>query len=245
VLDDEWLRGRRLRYLALRPLIDYLKSLDQSASTESGCGLTGQMANLIERGGIRRNRQRTHRFGRVWVAVGMESILQALAHPGEAITRPALEPWMLRDESADGMGFTLSESSMLSQGKLVAVCWDPAENSWQLLASRWSREAEGEHLVGTQRLSRHPKRVEIQAAPDTPEITRDRTWAVYLPMTHTDQNVSNLLLPQSHYRHGACLLLRDGDLMYRLRLGAVQEGHDDWLRVAMEVIGREQLAAAA
>ncbi|MEW6120304.1 MAG: hypothetical protein AB1593_09475 [Pseudomonadota bacterium] len=245
VLDAECVQGRRLRYLALRPMIDYLKSLDQTDTEENG--LTRQMASLIERGGIRRTRQRTHRFGRVWVATGMERILAALVQPGTAAARPALDSWMLRDESTEGMGFALSEQTALPHGRLVAVSWDPAENVWQLLAVRWSREEEGQFLVGAHRLSRHPKRVEVYYDGEMPEMTQEKTWAVFLPMAQSEEGhgLSNLLLPQSHYRIGARLLLRDDDMLYRLRLGEVLESHEGWFRVGMDVIGREQFAAAA
>jgi len=244
VLDSEWVQGRRLRYFALGPLVDYLKALDED-STETGNGLTRQVASLIERGGIRRGRQRTHRFGRVWVAAGMDKILGALAHPDSPKGRPVLEPWMLRDESTEGMGFSLSEDTVLPHGRLVAVTWDPAENVWQLLAIRWDREEDGQRLVGTQRLSRHPKRVEVYFEAEVPDVLHEPTWAVFLPMTHTERGVSNLLLPQTHYRLGAPLMLRDGDIVYRLRLGEVQESHEGWLRVGMDVVGREQFAVAA
>jgi hypothetical protein len=245
VLDGTSVPGRRLRYFALRPLVDYLKSLDQRSSAEAENGLTRQVASLIERGGIRRNRQRTHRFGRVWVAAGMANILAALGHPDSAKGRPALEPWMLRDESAEGMGFALSNETSLPQGRLVAVSWDPAENVWQLMAIRWSREEDGQYLVGTQRLSRHPKRVEIFYEANVQGVAQDKTWAIFLPMTHTEQSVSNLLIPRTHYQLGAPLMLCDGDVIYRLRLGEVQESHEDWLRVCMDVVGREQSVAAA
>lgn len=245
MLDNEWVQGRRLRYFALRPLVDHLKSLDQASATEAENGLTRQVASLIERGGIRRNRQRTHRFGRVWVAAGMDNILTALANADTARARPALDPWMLRDESTEGMGFALPEAPALPHGRLVAVSWDPAENVWQLLAIRWNREEDGQYLVGTQRLSRHPKRVEICFESDVPGGVQDKTWALFLPMTHTEQGVSNLLMPQTHYRLGASLMLRDGDILYRLRLGEVQESHEGWLRVGMDVLGREQFAVAA
>jgi hypothetical protein len=245
VLDNEWMQGRRLRYFALRPLVDYLKSFEQASAAEAETGLTRQVASLIERGGIRRNRQRTNRFGRVWVAAGMDKILAALSLPDSAKGRPALEPWMLRDESMEGMGFALSETTALPHGRLVAVSWDPSESVWQLLAIRWNREEDGQHLVGTQRLSRHPKRVEVYFEADEPGVTQEKTWAVFLPMTHTEQGLSNLLIPQTHYRPGAPLVLREGDVAYRLRLGEVQESHEGWLRVSMEVIGREQFAVAA
>jgi hypothetical protein len=244
VLEAEWVQGRRLRYFALGPLVEHLKSLDE-VTAEAGAGLTRQVASLIERGGIRRGRQRTNRFGRVWVAAGMDQILNALACPDSSRGRPLLEPWMLRDESTEGMGFTLSEASALPHGRLVAVTWDPAENVWQLLAIRWNREEEGQRLVGTQRLSRHPKRVVVYFEADVPGLTREPTSAVFLPMTHTEQGVSNLLIPKTHYQLGAPLMLRDGDIVYRLRLGEVQESHEGWLRVGMDVVGREQFAAAA
>lgn len=245
VLEDEWVQGRRLRYFALTPLVDHLKALEHSAENEADSGLTRQVASLIERGGIRRNRQRTNRFGRVWVAAGMENILAALTQPESARERPALEPWMLRDESPEGMGFALPEESKLPHGHLVAVSWDPGESMWQLLAIRWNRQEDGQHLIGMQRLSRHPKRVEVFFESDVPGAAQEKTWAVFLPMSQTEQGVSNLLIPRSHYQLGAPLMLSDGDMMYRLRLGEVQESHEGWLRVGMDVLGREQFAQAA
>jgi hypothetical protein len=152
---------------------------------------------------------------------------------------------MLRDESVEGMGFALTEATALPHGRLVAVSWDPSENVWQLLAIRWNREENDQHLVGAQHLSRHPKRVEVFFEADASGVTREQTWAVFLPMTHTEQGLSNLLIPQTHYHLGATLMLRDGDAVYRLRLGEVQESHEGWLRVGMDVVGREQFAAAA
>ena len=242
-LDGACVQGRRLRYFAVGPMVDYLKSLDQTAGAEGG--LTRQVASLIERGGVRRNLQRTHRFGRVWVASGMADILAALAVPDPANGRPPLEPWMLRDESAEGMGFSLPEARSLPNGRLVAVSWNPSESAWQLLAIRWTRQEEGQHLVGAQFLSRHPKRVEIYSEEEGAAGTRDKTWAVFLPMLHAEQGVSNLLLPQTHYQLGAPMMLIDGDILYRLRLGEVQESHEGWLRVGMDVLGREQFAVAA
>lgn len=245
VLDGECIQGRRLRYFALRALVDHLKSLDQGPTAEADNGLTRQMASLIERGGVRRNRERTHRFGRVWVAAGMGNILAALTRPEAAKGSPVLEPWMLRDESTEGMGFALPEAPSLPHGRLVAVSWDPSENVWQLLAVRWTRQEDGQNLVGAQRLSRHSKAVEIHFEPDVQGVTTDKAWAVFMPMTRSDQGVSNLLIPATHYRLGAPLMLRDGDVLYRLRLGEVLEGHEGWLRVGMNVVGREQIAAAA
>jgi len=247
VLDGECVQGRRLRYFALQPMIDYLKSMDQTQAAEVDRGFPRQIASLIERGGIGRNRQRTHRFGRVWVAGGMDNILTAMGDPYTAMGRAAMDSWTLRDESMEGMGFALSDSQAqaLPHGRLVVVSWDPSENVWQLLAIRWTREENGQHLVGAQCLSRHPKRVEIQFDDSVAGAKPEKTWAVFLPMNNLGQSVSNLLIPQTHYQLGAPLTLLDGDLIYRLRLGEVHESHEGWLRVGMDVVGREQYAAAA
>ena len=247
VLDKHVVQGRRLRYLALGPLVAHLKSLAQTLPQEMESGLTSQLASLIERGGIRRNRQRTHRFGRVWAAVGMDSILNVLAHsdPEPVKNRPALEPWMLRDESTDGMGFALSEAAALPHGSLVAVSWEPSENGWQLLSVSWSREEDGQHLLGARRLSRRPKRVKVYFESGEPGVPQDETLAVFLPMIQTEQGVSNLLIPRTHYHPGAHLILREEASVYRLRLGEVLETHEGWLRVGMDVVSREQFAVAA
>ncbi len=245
VLEKEWVEGRRLRYFSLTPLIEYLQSLDPASSEAVDGGLIREVASLIKRGGIRRNRSRTNRFGRVWAAVGMDNILTALASPDAVTGRLAMEPWMLRDESTEGMGFALTEVTTLPHGRLVAVSWDPSENIWQLLAVRWNRQEDGQHMVGAQHLSRHPKRVKIHFEAKESGGVQEETWAVFLPMTHTEQGLSNLLIPQTHYHLGAALVLHEGNSLYRLRLGEVLETHEGWLRVGMDVIGREQLADAA
>ncbi|MFP5381269.1 MAG: hypothetical protein ACLGG4_03300 [Gammaproteobacteria bacterium] len=245
LLDGECVRGRRLRYFALNELIAHLKSLDSCDAPEVDNVLTRQVASLMERGGIRRHRQRTHRFGRVWVAAGIDKVMTALATPAVARSHAGLDAWMLRDESMEGMGFVLPEPQAQPHGRLIAVSWDPTENVWQLLAVRWMREEGSQQLLGAQRLSRHPRRVEVLFDTETEGAAEIRTWALFMPLAEGEQGVSNLLLPKAHYRLGAGLTLRDGDVLYRLRLGEVEESHEDWVRVGMDVLGRELFAAAA
>jgi hypothetical protein len=184
------------------------------------------------------------RFGRVWVASGIGNILASLL--GSEVGRPhqGLEHWTLRDESNEGMGFSLEESTVMPHGRLVAVSSDPSVSDWQLLAIRWNQSAGNQLLVGAQRLSRHPRRVEISFAPEA-EAARTPTHAVLLPTGDSELGESNLLMPQTHYRTGAQMILRDGDDIYRLRLGEVHESHERWVRVGVDVLSREQFAAAA
>jgi hypothetical protein len=156
-----------------------------------------------------------------------------------------MESWMLRDESAEGMGFRLEASTALPHGRLIAVSSNPSGNNWQLLAIRWNQAADGHLLVGAQRLSRHPRRIEISFAQDSAGAARASTYAVLLPMSDTEEDLSNLLLPRSHYQPGAQITFRDEDSLYSARLGQVYEDHERWLRVNMDVVCSERIEAAA
>ena len=245
VLDGQWVPGTRLRYFALRPLIDYLQTVDSSSDQPGMANLGRQLASMIDRGGVRRDRPRTHRFGRVWVAAGIDNILSALLQADSTNERPALDPWMLRDESVEGMGFTLPDHRHLPNGRLVAVSWDPAESVWQLLAIRWNREENGQCLIGAQRLTRHPKLVRLFEEGEEAGRAQSEVNVLFMPMSDSSQGVSNLLMPGSMYHFGKNVSLRDGDLIYRLRLGEALEVHEGWLRVGMDVLGREHLEQAA
>jgi hypothetical protein len=132
----------------------------------------------------------------------------------------------------------------MPHGRLVAVSSNPSEDTWQLLAIRWNQKVGGQLLVGAQRLSRHPKRVEISFAPEA-DAAKAATHAVLLPTGDSGQGESTLLMPQTHYRAGARMVLRDGDVIYGVRLGQVHESHERWVRVGLDVLSREQFAVAA
>jgi len=249
-LGGPWTPGKRVRYLAMLPMLDYLKNLDGDSGQPSAykpgmANLGQQLASMIERGGVRRDRPRTSRFGRVWVAGGMDNILTALS-PGErTATQPVLEPWMMRDESAHGIGFTLPTQQSLLHGQLIAVSWDPAESVWQVLVVRWNRDEEGRCQVGTERLTRHPKLVHLSDDTAEAEVSGEEIKVLFLPMSDSAQGVSNLLIPAATYREGKHVVLRDGELVYRLRLGGALETHESWVRVGMDVLTREYIEQAA
>jgi hypothetical protein len=245
LLDGDQPTGGLLRFFDLTPLVAHLESIEPLSGTEEEQGFYRQIANLILSDDVRRSSRRIHRVGQVWVASGMGNILASLAGFKDGRPRQAMESWMLRDESADGMGFSLDASAALPHGRLIAVSRDPAENSWELLAIRWNHKTEESLQVGAQRLSRHPKRVEISFAQDAAGASSASTYGVLLPMSDTEEDLSNLLLPRSHYQPGAQITFRDGDTHYSARLGQVYEDHERWLRVNMDVLCREQIEAAA
>lgn len=249
-LGGPWVPGKRVRYLEMEPMLEYLKNLDgdsgQPTAYQSGMANLGQqLASMIERGGVRRDRPRTSRFGRVWVAGGMDNILTALLPAERTQVHPVLEPWMMRDESAHGMGFTLPTQQSLAHGQLIAVSWDPAESVWQVLAVRWNRDEEGQCHVGTERLTRHPKLVHLSDDQPDAEASGEEIKVLFLPMSDSSHGVSNLLIPAATYREGKHVVLRDGEVVYRLRLGGALETHESWVRVGMDVLTREYIEQAA
>jgi hypothetical protein len=244
-LEDNPSTGALLRFFDLTPLVEHLESIEPHSGTEEDEGLYRRIAHLILSDDVRRSSRRIHRFGPVWVASGMGNILASLACFKDGRTRQAMESWMLRDESADGMGFSLDASTALPHGRLIAVSRDPSENTWELLAIRWNQKTEGQLLVGAQRLSRHPRRVEISFAQDAAGTARETTHAVLLPMSETEAELSNLLLPRSHYQPGARFSFRDGDTLYSARMGQVYEDHERWLRVNIDILCSEKIKAVA
>lgn len=227
LLDHRVVEGRRLRYLALGDLVLHLRT---QADAYAHNRLVRQAASLIMRGGVGRNNARTQRFGRVWAAVGQHAVLDALERVQAG---GGAEPWILRDESGIGMGFASAEPVAYVPGQPIAVSWEPANGGWQLLVMRWKREEDGQHLVGAQLLSRHPKRVDL-GFDDASSAA-----AILLPMADPDAGGSQLLLPVERYREGEIVALRDGDAVYRIRLDEALERHEDWVRVRLDVLARE------
>lgn len=234
--DVGFVPGRRMRFLDLRPVFDALsRPAPLGGLPDIVCT---QLLRLLERGGAGRGLPREAREARIWVVRGMEVVLLAAA--GKSV---AGEPWMMRDESRDGLGLVLSGGDGLAQGELFLVNDDnPPDGAWRLMVLRWFNQ-EGERFFGgAQCLSRYPKRVQM-AWPEG--MTAGGAPALFLPLPETTRGVSHLLLPRSAYEHGAERTLVDGEVSYRVHLGAVAEEHGDWLRVDFLVAAREVISAAA
>ena len=99
--------------------------------------------------------------------------------------------------------------------------------------------------MGTERLTRHPKLVHLSDDNDDTQVAGNEIKVLFLPMSDSTQGVSNLLIPRSMYREGKHVVLRDGEVVYRLRLGSALETHESWVRIGMDVLTREYIEQAA
>jgi hypothetical protein len=243
-LEDRWIQGRRLRYLELGDVIQAIEQRATEADNADERLLFQQFSRVINRGGILRDGPRTPREGEVRAAEGLESVLAVLSHDEQK--QHLMSNWIMRDESREGLGFVIQGEIHLPIGRLAIVSHQPVEDSWKLLAIRWVRHENGQTLVGTQCLSRHPKLVRVEKEPPSHKATGEA--GIFVPLADTSQGMaSNILLPKDMYSAGAKLIMRDGHVTYQLQLGEIAETHEeDWVRVGFDVLSREvadQLAA--
>lgn len=235
-IDDRWVPGGRLRYLDLRVVLSELEQRAGAAPDTPQATVCRKLARVIGRPGSNRGGPRRPRFGEVRAVFGADAVLAALSAKPEA---PAAGEYLtLRDESSKGLGFVLNDERELPAGSLLAIERDEGVGSWQLLAVRWTAAEGIQWLLGTEILSRFPKRVELEWQG---EVGPKRAMALFLPLASASQGAtSNLLLPAEAYAPGRELLFsQDDGTRYRLRLGAVVEAHENWLRVGFDVLARE------
>lgn len=236
-IDERWVPGGRLRYLDFR---DVMREFEEHARRDPGsprAAVAKKLASVIGRAGASRRGPRKPRMGEVRAVFGAERVFRIFSPlPGAAQDAEYLT---LRDESGAGLGFVLGEARELQPGCLMAVDRDDGCGNWQLLAARWLREEDGQWLLGTEVLSRHPKRADIEW--EAEGVGREAAAALFLPLASASQGAtSNLLLPRMAYLAGRELLLRQDDgTRYRLRLGDAVEPHESWLRAEFDVLARE------
>lgn len=238
-LPERWIHGKRLRYLEMNEVIQTVEQRASSAASTHEGLLFLQFARVISRGGVRRDGARTPRGGEAWAGEGLEAVLSALTQ-GEK--KPLeLSSWRLRDESREGLGFVIQGEKTVPIGRLAVVSYQPGEDAWKLLAVRWVRHENGQTLVGAQCLSRHPKLVMVETDNGQTMPSANGETGIFVPLVDSSVGmVSNLLLPIGAYSPGAEITMRDGNVTYQLRLGAVSETHEeDWVRVGFDVLSRQ------
>ncbi|MEW6133360.1 MAG: hypothetical protein AB1591_09395 [Pseudomonadota bacterium] len=234
-IDERWVPGGRLRYLDMRGVIGELEALAGGEGDILRSAVYKKLSRVIGREGTSRGGLRKPRFGDVRAVFGIDAILKTYAPPHGVV--PNTKFITLRDESSKGMGFALDDEPDLEPGSLLAVDREEGEGAWQLLAVRWAANEDGQWQLGTEVLSKYPKRVEIEWQIDS---GKQSAVALFLPLASASQGgTSNLLVPPAAYECGRELVLKQDDgTIYRLRLGGIAETHESWPRVGFDVLSR-------
>lgn len=235
VITDRWVPGSRLRYLELHAVMDALERQTSIVEDEQERAVCKRLSKVINRAGAHRSGPRQQRFAEVQAVFGVDAMLKVFApYRGMVLKKEMLA---LRDESGEGLGFIMDEERKFSPGCLLAINRAEGEGPWQLLSVRWVREEGDNWMLGTEFLSKHPRRVEVEWEDEN--AAKVTVTAIFLPLTRGGQNVSsNLLLPHSAYLLGRVMSLHDDGTQYRLKLGEVIETHESWLRVEFDVLSR-------
>ena len=238
-VDIGYTPGRRMRFLDLRPVLDALSGAEHMDGLPDI--VCTQLLRLLERGGAGRGAPRVAREARIWVVRGMDAVLDVTG--GKPV---AGEPWMMRDESSDGLGLVLAGGDGLAENELFLVNDDsPPDRSWRLMVLRWQKQENDRFFGGAQCLSCYPKRVRVAWPEGEPGALAGPIFALFLPLPDTSRGVSHLLLPRAAHQRGGHRVLLDGEVIYRIQLGEVAEEHGDWLRVDFLVAARQVVSAAA
>ena len=241
MITERWVPGNRLRYLTLQGVLEELGKRAAAAQSEEEKAICKHLCRGISRAGAHRDGPRRQRSGEVQAVFGMDAVIKVFApYRGMVLKKETLA---LNDESREGLGLVMHEECSLQPGTLMAVSQEEGDSGWQLLSVRWQKEETDRCLLGTEFLSKHPRRVEVEWESDNAK--KETEIALFLPLANTSRGAaSNLLLPSASYVSGREVLLRDTSALYRLKLGEIVESHESWLRVAFDVLSRQAVEQA-
>jgi hypothetical protein len=154
--------------------------------------------------------------------------------------------WTLRDKSATGLGILVpaTTASALPIGTLVGFRESGAQR-WQIgiLVRRLATAASEQSLMGVRRLATGPVFVRLSrrvaAAPKRHDPLGDGIPALFTPFDQTLRAVDALLVSPDHYQPETPLTIRVGSAVYRVHMNRVIERGTGWLRVGIEVMGKD------
>ena len=154
--------------------------------------------------------------------------------------------WTLRDKSATGLGILVpaTTASALPIGTLVGFR-ESGAHRWQIgmLVRRLATTASEQSLMGVRRLATAPVFVHLSrrvaAAPKRHDPLGDGIPALFTPFDQALRAVDALLVSPDHYQPESPLTIRVGNAVYRVHMNRVIERGAGWLRVGIEVLGKD------
>lgn len=156
---------------------------------------------------------------------------------GQELFEPALEHWVVENESASGCGATLEMGAQpLKIGTLVGLQPDSNRHFLIGVVRRINKNPAAKTFVGIETLSQTPIPVELHTLPNGKQTTR--TDGIYLLEAPGTQTPRSLLIARQEYEQGRILQLKAQGKAYSIRLQNVLEQSDDYSRVGFDVLAR-------
>ena len=156
-----------------------------------------------------------------------------------ALFEPALEQWIMENESVTGYGVTFNPSGQngLKIGSLIGLKPDTSRHFLIGVIRRINKNPMSKTYVGIETLSQAPIPVELHSLPDGSSRTQ-RSNAVYLLEMPQAQLARCLLLARQDYEPGRLWQLKAQGKAYTIRLQNAVEVADEYSRVPFDVLAR-------
>ena len=157
----------------------------------------------------------------------------------QELFEPALEQWIMENESVTGYGVTFNPSGQtgLKIGSLIGLKPEASQHFLIGVIRRMNKNPMSKTYVGIETLSQAPIAVELHSLPDGVSRAK-RSNAVYL-LEMPQANLARCLLLAPHdYEPGRLWQLKAQGKAYTIRLQAALETADEYSRVPFDVLAR-------
>jgi cyclic-di-GMP-binding protein len=156
---------------------------------------------------------------------------------------PAVEQWLLRDESVGGYGVTFPSTLYrdLKIGTLVGVKRRKGER-WAcgIVARIVNKKQPDESIAGVDIVSHSPVIVilseDIERA--NPETSR-AVWGLFVPGDKAARRADSIIVDTAHYTPGKQMLMSARNVRYLIQLNRSMQTGAGWQRVTFEVLGKQ------
>ena len=152
---------------------------------------------------------------------------------------PALEQWIMENESASGYGVTFNPSGHngLKIGSLIGLKPESSRHFLIGVIRRINKNPTSKTYVGIETLSQAPIPVELHSL-TSGDSRAPQSNAVYLLEMPQAQMARSLLLSRQDYEPGRLLQLKAQGKAYTIRLQNALEEAEDYSRVPFDVLAR-------
>ena len=157
----------------------------------------------------------------------------------EELFQPALEQWIMENESVSGYGVTLNPAGQhgLRIGTLIGLKPESTRHFLIGVVRRMNKSPSSKTYVGIETLCQTPIPVELHT-PSGGTVSKQLTEAVYLLEIPQAQIARSLLMAHDDFEPGRLMQLKAQGKAYTIRLQKAVEEAEDYSRVSFDVLAR-------
>jgi cyclic-di-GMP-binding protein len=156
---------------------------------------------------------------------------------------PAVEQWLLRDESVSGYGLTFPSTLYrdLKIGTLVGVKRRKGER-WAcgIVARIINKKQPDESIAGIDIVSHSPVIVILSedVERNNPETSRS-VWGLFVPGDKAVRRPDSIIVDPAHYASSKQMLMSARNVRYLIQLNRLMQSGEGWQRVTFDVLRKQ------